>query len=113
MQGRQQHLVQRRRGDSGSGGVTLTSTGGLDWEVRCVRSADDGDDAMPSTSANTITSGSGTAGESLPACLQLHRTLFVMQEILVLIHHWDCSSLFCFVWIAYKKFTLEKCCYKF
>ena len=93
MQGRQQYLVQRRRGDSGSGGVVLIRTGRPDWEVCCFGSADDGNDAMPSTSANAITAG--TAGESLPACLQLHRTLFVMQEILVLIDRLDCSSLFC------------------
>ena len=66
MQGRQ-YLVQPRCGDSGSCGVILLRTGALDWEVRCVRSAGDGDDAMPSTSGNAITSG--TAGEMLPACL--------------------------------------------
>uniref|UniRef100_A0A452ZKS2 Uncharacterized protein n=1 Tax=Aegilops tauschii subsp. strangulata TaxID=200361 RepID=A0A452ZKS2_AEGTS len=64
--GRQQYLVQRRRGDSGSGGVVLIRTGRPDWEVCCFGSADDGNDAMPSTSANAITAG--TAGESLPAC---------------------------------------------
>ena len=70
-------MVQRRRGDSGSGGVTLTSTGGLDWEVRCVRSADDGDDAMPSTSANAITAG--TTGESLLGRMSLTALLLYQK----------------------------------
>ncbi|XBI61755.1 hypothetical protein VPH35_042502 [Triticum aestivum] len=55
--------ILRRHGDYGSVGVivVLIRTGKLDWEVYCFRSADDGYDAMPSTSANAITAG--TTGE--------------------------------------------------
>lgn len=65
--------MQRRRGDYGSVGVVvvLIRTGKLDWEVCCFRSADDGYDAMPSTSANAITAGTtGTSSRSVcsPGC---------------------------------------------
>ncbi|XBI96508.1 hypothetical protein VPH35_032783 [Triticum aestivum] len=59
--GREQYLVQRRRGDSGSGGVVLICTG---RPVCCFGSADDGNDAMPSTSANAITAGTAASADA-------------------------------------------------
>ena len=72
-------MVQRRRGDYGSVEVVvlLIRTGKLDWEVCCFRSADDGYDAMPSTSANAITAG--TTGESLLGRMSLTALLLYQK----------------------------------